>query len=235
MVMRTRLLLGVLGILGLVALAGAYAVAADPGQGAGPSPSIRERIMNRFDTDGDGTLGAAERAALVEAAKARFGDRAGGLLQKFDDGDDAALNEKSARETFRQGVIAKLREIGEKVRAKVLEKFDTDGDGKLGETERAALLEAAKKRFGDKAETFIQKHDTDNDGQLNDPEWAAAVQDLRSGIRSKSIAFVKQHDTDGDGQLDAQEREDLKADAKARFEQLKARFQGAPAEAPAPK
>ncbi|MBE3100635.1 MAG: hypothetical protein IMZ44_26255 [Planctomycetes bacterium] len=231
--MRTRLLLGVLGILGLVALAGAYAVAADQGQGAGPS--IRERVMKRFDTDGDGKLSAAERAALGEAAKARFGDRAGGLLQRFDAGDDAALNEESAREAFRQRVIARLREIRDKVRAKVLEKFDTDGDGKLGETERAAFLEAARKRFGDKAETFVQKHDTDNDARLNDPEWAAAVQDLRSGIRSRIIAFIKQHDTDGDGQLDAQERESLKADAKARFEQLKARFQAAPAEAPAPK
>ncbi|WP_018970073.1 hypothetical protein [Rubritalea marina] len=90
---------------------------------------------------------------------------------------------------------------GKKMRAKLIEQFDADGDGKLDETERAAAKSAMKERRAE----FIARHDTDGDGKLSDEEKQAAKE-----------AFLAKYDTDGDGKLSADERQ-LARDAGEKF------------------
>lgn len=80
---------------------------------------------------------------------------------------------------------------GKERREAILKKFDTDGDGKLNETERASLQEERKQK---KAER-IAKYDTDGDGKLSKEERKAAMD-----------AFRAEYDTDGDGKLSKEER-----------------------------
>ena len=77
---------------------------------------FREKIIEKFDTDGDGKLSKEERKALKEQR----------MLKRFDADGDGSLSEAekaTARET----------------RKKMMEKFDVDGDGKLNQEEKAAL------------------------------------------------------------------------------------------------
>ena len=75
-----------------------------------------------------------------------------------------------------------------KMRDRMVEKFDADGDGQLSEDERDKAREAwQRKRF-----------DADNDGKLSDEEQAAA-----EAARAKHMG---EFDKDGDGQLSEDER-----------------------------
>lgn len=109
-------------------------------------------------------------------------------------------------------------------------KFDTNGDGKLDDTEKAAMREAMKNdpQFQKRREEMIKKFDTNGDGQLDDTEKAAmeAAMKARAGggkggdMKDKMLA---RFDKNGDGQLDEAE----KAEAKKEMEQHKAQ-QGQP-------
>jgi len=112
----------------------------------------------------------------------------------------------------------------------ILAKYDTNGDGKLDETELAKL------RL-DKANEFIAKNDKDGDGKLNAEELAAALEKLgpRPGgpdgkpagkdggpkpeilekIKEHRAEMLKKYDTNGDGKLDDGERAKMRADRAA--------------------
>ena len=65
---------------------------------------------------------------------------------------------------------------GGQFREKLLEKFDTNHDGKLDDTEKAAMKEALKAKI-------LAKFDTNHDGKLDDTEKAAmkaAIQQRRA-------------------------------------------------------
>ena len=102
----------------------AYADGNQPGgKGAGkglPRPEQMQKIIAKFDTDGDGKLNETERQA---AKAARGTGRSGG---------------KSVGGTDRPNP---------ELMKKFLEKFDADGDGKLNAAERQAAY-AAKGKFG---------------------------------------------------------------------------------------
>ena len=68
------------------------------------------------------------------------------------------------------------------MRKKIMEKFDTNKDGKLDETEKAALKKAMEERRangegkgkkGDKRKKIMEKFDTNKDGKLDEAEKAA--------------------------------------------------------------
>ena len=88
-----------------------------------------------------------------------------------------------------------------KMRAKLIEKFDSDGDGKLNESERVAAKAAKQERRAE----LIALHDTDGDGKLSKEEKQAAKE-----------AFIEKYDTDGDGKLNDDERQ-LARDAGEKF------------------
>jgi hypothetical protein len=90
-------------------------------------------MLHKADTDGDGRLNDAERAA----AKAKFQENRKEFVAKHDTDGDGKLND-AERAAAREQIKARLKEA--------MAKFDTDGDGKLNETERKAAREAFQKR-----------------------------------------------------------------------------------------
>lgn len=99
---------------------------AAPGQGPDPAKraEFRQKVLEKFDANGNGQLEPDEREA-ARAAMQRRREQGGGKGQ----GRQAGAADPERRK-------------------KLLEKFDTDGDGKLSETERAAAKEARAKRGG---------------------------------------------------------------------------------------
>lgn len=79
--------------------------------------------------------------------------------------------------------------------AEMLEKFDTNKDGKLDKDERKAAFEARKAEM-------IKKFDKDGDGKLNEDERKAAGQ-------ARKAEMLKRFDKDGDGKLSEDERKAL--------------------------
>jgi len=84
----------------------------------------------------------------------------------------------------------------------LLEQFDTDGDGKLSETER----EAVKAHMEAKKAAFIKKYDLDADGALNDEETAAMKATIKEKMEAMKAELLTKFDADGDGELTGEER-----------------------------
>ena len=129
----TRLILA--ATLGL-AITGTLA-AQDPNPIGPKRPFVRGMIfahlLHKADTDGDGRLSEAERAA----AKAKFQENRKEFLAKHDKDGDGTLND-AERAAAKEQIKARLMEAKDK--------FDTDGDGKLNEAERKAAREAFQNR-----------------------------------------------------------------------------------------
>lgn len=166
-------------------------------------PSHRQRLLERFDTDGDGELSDTERAAAKETIQAeREAHRAemkARLLERFDDNGDGELDE-AERETIREVLGPMIRERAERgrrddhrrdrARREAMQRFDTNEDGRLDEDERAA----AKAHFEQKKAEVVARFDADGDGELDDAERQAA----RAHHREK-----RRLDINRDGSVDA--------------------------------
>jgi Ca2+-binding EF-hand superfamily protein len=87
--------------------------------------------------------------------------------------------------------------IPEEKRAELLEKFDTDKDGKLDEEERKAARAAFK-------EEFMKKFDTNGDGEISDEEREEAK-------KKRKEMILERFDEDGDGELSEEERKKARA------------------------
>jgi Ca2+-binding EF-hand superfamily protein len=122
----------------------------------------------------------------------------------------------------------------EKRRQEMLRRFDLNGDGKLDETEKAAMKEARKKTEavrgsgdigslggtgepagearGDRyLRELMKRYDKDGDGKLDETELAELIKNRNAagpgapGARLRE-QMVKLFDKNGDGQLDPEER-----------------------------
>ena len=62
----------------------------------------------------------------------------------------------------------------EMMRARMLERFDTDKDGTLSDAEKAAARAAHEERMKEHRAKFLERFDTDKDGKLSEAEKAAA-------------------------------------------------------------
>ena len=87
------------------------------------------------------------------------------------------------------------------MRARALEEFDANGDGKLDDGERNAARE--KRRAGRKSE-MLEKFDSDGDGEISRDERRAANESERGKGRARAM---QKFDTDGDGVLSEEERQ----------------------------
>ncbi|MGE9269208.1 MAG: EF-hand domain-containing protein, partial [Verrucomicrobiales bacterium] len=84
-----------------------------------------------------------------------------------------------------------------KLPAEVLAKFDTDGDGKLSETEREAALKARKAMVEKRKAAALEKFDTDGDGKLSETEREA----MKAALKARHAELLEKYDADGDGKL----------------------------------
>lgn len=103
-----------------IAAANQTALAA-PKEGNGTQADRRQKVLQKFDKNGNGQLDPDEREAAKEAMQKRR-EQGGGKGPGGKGGPDPERHRK------------------------LVEKFDTDGDGKLSDSERAAAKEARGKQ-----------------------------------------------------------------------------------------
>lgn len=111
---------------------------------------IRERLIERFDADGDTTLSESERQEAGQALR---------RLRHMHD------RRRDARHDRR-----------DHVRRQALERFDANEDGTLDETERAA----ARAHFEQKKADFIARFDTNADGRIEGDERDAVREHMKA-------------------------------------------------------
>ena len=105
-------------------------------------------------------------------------------------------------------------------KAEILKKFDTDGDGKLSDTEKKTLRAEMQNRQGghdrkqwtpEQRNEMLKKFDKDGDGKLSDTEKASLRSEMQS--RRGGLHFLVEFrdafsafDKDGNGELSDDER-----------------------------
>lgn len=98
--------------------------------------------------------------------------------------------------------------------AEVLKQFDKDGDGKLNDQEREAMM-TARKAMGEKMRLAREKEfDKDGDGKLSEQERAAMMAAMQQR-HPQMKEMIKRFDKDGDGKLNAEEKKAM-MDERAR-------------------
>ncbi|MEL6907968.1 MAG: hypothetical protein AAFP22_21350 [Planctomycetota bacterium] len=130
-------------ILLLSLFLGATVGSAQSARPATPEKSeARAKVLERFDTNGDGQLDDAEKAAAKAARRGAEGQRTrrGKAVRG---GERTGKGQRSGKRRGRRG---RARGQG---RQRALERFDTNGDGTLDETEREALRRAVQERRGE--------------------------------------------------------------------------------------
>ena len=98
--------------------------------------------------------------------------------------------------TVTGGAVAALAQEGG--RARVLEKFDTNHDGKLDENEKAAMKEQMRQMREKRREAMLARFDANKDGKLDDGERKAMIDTL-------TTERFKKLDTNGDGVISLDE------------------------------
>jgi len=100
---------------------------------AGRRAKMRQKMLDKFDADGDGQLSDAERATAREAMRGRRGSRAEGAQGKGSRGKDKKKGSKGGPGRRRQG--------GPPSPAKLFDKYDANGDGQLSRAEFMKLAD----------------------------------------------------------------------------------------------
>lgn len=152
---------------------------------------LRARVVQSYDVDGDGALSREERRVLR------------GDLDDFRD---------------RHPRLARLFKLRRHVRFHLVRwAFDEDGDRRLDETERQALVDALEARCTARRAALLQAFDADGSGVLEPEELAAARAARRARLQERRAAILARHDANGDGMLDVAEREAWRAEVRGRI------------------
>jgi Ca2+-binding EF-hand superfamily protein len=96
--------------------------------------------------------------------------------------------------------------------AKVLKRFDANGNGQIDPEEQKAADQARQELF----QRLHGKYDVDGNGQLSDTEKAAR----RADLQAKRNEALAKFDKDGDGRLSREERVSAMAARKADRKQV---------------
>lgn len=86
-----------------------------------------------------------------------------------------------------------------KLPPEILEKFDTNKDGKLDEAEREAAKAAREEMMKARKAEMLKKFDKDGDGKLSDEEEAAMKEERKK-------MMLEKFDKDKDGELNDEEK-----------------------------
>ena len=158
--------------LGATVLAGgAFAAVQD----TGAAQTHPKRGM-RADTDNNGVVTKAEALAQAEARFAKVDANNDGQITREE--RKAFRADKPRRGWGKRGGHGRG-----KMRAHMMERFDADKDGKLSETERAAMKQQRQAMHAQMLERF----DADKDGKLSQAERQAAraaMKEMRGKMRA---------------------------------------------------
>ena len=118
------------------------------------------------------------------------------------------------------------------MRPDLLKEFDKDGDGKLNDEERKAMMAARHAQMEKFMKAREKEFDKDGDGKLNDEERKAMMVELqkRRANGPQYQEMIKRFDKDGDGKLNDEERAAMMAELQKRrandprFQEMLKRF-----------
>ena len=153
-----------------------------------------QTLLEKYDVDGDGALSEQEKETFREAMRAHKDlDKTlkrQARMQRFDTDGDGVLSDEE-KKAFRKdnqrkwkkrnrkavGKSGKMRkQLSPQSRHERLERFDTDGDGKLSDEERKSAHSAMEEHRTERRQRMLERFDTDGDGQLSENERKAARQ-----------------------------------------------------------
>ena len=127
--MRVTKKMGALAALALTVAGGAVTAFAHEGGG-------RARILERFDTNKDGKLDDAEKAAMKDQFRQMREKRHAAMLAKFDTNKDGKLDDGERKVMI------------DTIKAERFKKLDTNGDGVISQDEFNAGAMGHRHRFG---------------------------------------------------------------------------------------
>jgi hypothetical protein len=178
----------------------------------------RQRVIARYDTNGDGRLGVVERDALRDDLQARVGHPVAlrfGLMHRahvikrlkwvFDSNLDGTLSSDE-----RTAMVDALEARCERIRANVIERFDANGDGSLDAAEKQAAKDALVARLQAHRQQVLGQYDTNANGVLDDGERQQLRTDRIEAFQTRRAAVVAQFDVNDDGALSDAEKTALK-------------------------
>ncbi len=127
-----------------------------PGGRRGGGAGMGERMMARFDTNGDGLISKAENRAMVEARFARMDADKDGMAEAGE------ARKGMGKGKWKRGGERRGAGMGAGGKGKAMAKLDTNGDGAISKAEFDAM---SAQRFA--------KLDTNSDGKIDAAEMKA--------------------------------------------------------------
>ncbi len=181
----------------------------------GEVEALKAEMLTKFDADGDGKLTGEERKLAREASRERMQEITGGFGMHPRGGQRGGAGGPEGRGA-RRGANAGPGlggpglggpEAREQMKARMLEKFDADGDGALSETERQAAREAMQGMRSKRGESGPRGQrgqrggarwvDANRDGVIDASEFALAADAVSKG--------EKRADFNRDGEVNAED------------------------------
>lgn len=210
-----------LTLAGSVAFAGNRAQAPQKQQTTQKAHQKAQKLLQKFDRNGDGVLDAAElEAVVIFKHKKRHK-----MKKRFDTDGDGQLSPAE-----RQA----MRAAKQQRKAQILQNFDRNGNGQLEPAERQAARQSmVTTRVTRRFDRMLSRHDANQDGALS---WSEIDQVIQSKAArkpghkvAKKAAKMRQifqaADRNGDGLVT---RNEFTHSARARIQQRQQKRQGHP-------
>ena len=167
-------------------------------------------LLKHYDADGDGKLNDAEKKTAHKGMKAKWAKRKAVMIKRFDTDGDGKLSDeekkvlrkkfgKRWRHGHAHGRHGCKHAWAGKLKKKMMEKFDADGDGELSDDEKKAMRNHIKTQWEAKRAEKLKLYDADGDGELSKEE-------RKTAHAAEKRKWVQKYDTDGDGELSPEEK-----------------------------